>query len=492
MKVETIGPNKLLLNRYRIPVVSFYLCGILLLLHLRPASGADVTVSLSSGIPSSLLLGLFENRGKTWMKESNVPWNARYCYLTKGWVDNWGWGEKDGSYALAYMKECDELHTVPVIQYYQVTGEDGGGEDQFLEKVQTVATMTSYFGDFKLLMERAADFGKPVYILLEADGFGYLEIQSSNNPDAGAAVASTGLAELSGLPNTIAGWGQAFLALKKAAGASNALLGIHISGWASEQDLFYYSVELPLQPEVDKVYSFLAPLGLTPNATGLTWDVLVGDPLDRDADFYRLVNGDGGKHWWDTAADASVNSRSFNRYREWLHLWNRKSGKPWVLWQIPLGNSNHLNVTNTGQPREGYKDNRPEYFLGDGGIERTQRFADAGVIALLFGAGASGVSSYENDQYTDGELFMQSRAAAFFAAGGIPLEENVVKLPDHRGFRIAPLSTGSVTAERFNILGRRIAKSTTADFLIQSAPGITIIRTRDTRLLLPFPAVQLR
>ncbi len=492
MKTEKLRPNGMLLIRKRLSIVSFYLSGILLLLNLCPSSGADVTVSLTSGIPSSLLLGLFENRGKTWMKESNVPWNARYCYLTKGWVDNWGWGEKDGSYALAYMNECDEQHTVPVIQYYQVTGEDGGGEDKFLEKVQTVATMTSYFGDFKLLMERATDFGKPVYILLEADGFGYLEIQSSNNPDAGAAVASTGLAELSGLPNTIAGWGQAFLALKKAAGASNALLGIHISGWASEQDLFYYSVELPLQPEIDKVYSFLAPLGLTTNTTGLTWDVLVGDPLDRDADFYRLVNGDGGKHWWDTASGASVNSRSFNRYREWLRLWNITSGKPWVLWQIPLGNSNHLNVTNTGEPREGYKDNRPEYFLGDGGRERTQQFADAGVIALLFGAGASGVSSYENDLYTDGKLFMQSRAAAFFAAGGIPLEENVVRLPDHRGFRTTPLAAGSGNAELFTILGRRIAPSTAAYFRRRSAPGSYIVRNKATNPLQPYPVVQLR
>lgn len=433
----------------------FYVIAVILC--LRSASGGDVVVSLESGIPSSLLIGLFENRGKTWMKESGVPWNARYCYLTKGWVDNWGWGDYDGWYALDYMQECDELHTVPVIEYYQINGEAGGGEDRFLAKVQTAATMKSYFGDFKLLMQRAKDFGKPVYILLEADGFGYLQIQSSNKPDAAAAVASTGLTELAGLPNSIAGWGQAFLAIKKEVGASNALLGIHISGWASEQDLFNYSVTIPLQPEIDKVYNFLAPLGLAATSTGLTYDVLVGDPLDRDADYYRLVNNDGGKHWWDTTGSASINSRSFNRYREWLRLWNIKSGKPWVLWQIPLGNSNHLNVTNTGKPREGYKDNRPEYFLGDGGMERTQRFVDAGVIALLFGAGASGVSSYENDQYTDGELFMQSRAAAFYAAGGIALKGEAVSRPHYDRSRISILPVVPGYAEVFDIRGRVIA-----------------------------------
>jgi hypothetical protein len=404
-------------------------------------SGANVVVSIPSGIPSSLLLGLFENPGVTWMKNSGVPWNSRYCYITKGWVDNWGWGEKDGSFVLNYLKECDGLSTIPVIAYYQMNGEPGGGEDQFLAKARTDSTMKSYFSDFKLLMQRVKDFGKPVYILLEADGFGYLEIQSSNNPNSPAAVASTGMPELSGLPNTVAGWGQAFLAIKKAVGAQNAVLGIHISGWASEQDLFYYSVTIPLQPEIDKVYSFLAPLGLVANSTGLTYDVLVGDPLDRDSDFYRLVNSDGNNHWWDTTSSASINSRSFNRYREWLRLWNVKSCNPWVLWQIPLGNSNHLNVNNTGGPREGYKDNRPEYFLGTGGMQRTQKFVDAGVIALLFGAGAGGVSSYENDLYTDGNLFMKSRAAAFFAAGGIPIKTNAVIKPVHyRGQGITSLT----------------------------------------------------
>jgi len=100
-----------------------------------------------------------------------------------------------------------------------------------------------------------------------------------------------------------------------------------------------------------------------------------------------------------------------------------------VLWQIPLGNSNHLNVTNTGKPREGYKDNRPEYFFGTGNTQHLQQFAGAGVIALLFGAGTAGVSSYGNDIYTDGKSFIQSRCASFFANGGLPLKTGNVALP---------------------------------------------------------------
>jgi hypothetical protein len=434
-------------------------CSFILFGRVHPAAAAAATVpvDLSTAMPSSLLVGLFEGPGGRWMDTSRVPWNARYCYFTKGWANNWGWGAYDGSYALGYFRECDSLGTVPFIAYYQVNGEAPAyDESKFLVKCQTDSTMRSYFSDFKLLMQRAKDFGRPVYILLEADGFGYLEQSTSGNSGVAASVASTGLPELAGLPNTVAGWGLAFLAIRKAVGASNALLGIHISGWASSQDLFYYSVTIPLQPEIDKVYNFLAPLGIAANATGAAYDVLVGDPLDRDADYYRLVNNDNGVHWWDTAGTASVNSRSFNRYREWLRLWHEKSGKPWVLWQIPLGNSNQLNVKNTGKPREGYKDNRPEYFFGTGSMPRLQQFADAGVIALLFGAGADGQSSYGNDIYTDGKSFMQSRCAAFFAAGGLPLQHVGGIAPRPAPVAVRPAAGGSVTTVFHDLRGRTL------------------------------------
>ena len=431
----------------------FAICGSAIFLHAL-TGGVAAKEAAASGLPASMRVGLFENTGGTWMKNSGVPWNARYRYLTKNWVDNWGFGAYDGGFALSYMKECDGLNTIPAISYYQMNDEAGGGEGQLLIKAQNAATMKSYYGDFKILMQRAKEFGKPVYILLEPDGVGFLQSQTANKPETYAAVAVTGMPELAALPNTVAGFGLAFLAIKNAVGASNAFLGLHISGWASAQDLFAYSVTIPLQPEIDKVYNFLAPLGLTANVTGLTYDALVGDPLDRDADYYRLVQNDGGSHWWDTSATASVNSRSFNRYREWLHLWNIKSGKPWVLWQIPLGNSNHLNVYNNGNPREGYKDNRPEYFLGNGGIQHTRQFANAGVIALLFGAGTGGVSSYGNDIYTDGNSFMQSRGAAFFSDGGVTLKIHSIPgpFPDQLQLKIHPGSEG------YDIRGYRLDK----------------------------------
>jgi hypothetical protein len=381
-------------------------------------AGAAALGAIPVGLPARVAVGLFEGMGETWMKDSAVPWDMRYQYFTKGWVNNWGWGNYDGKWALDYMRECDAQRFIPVVQYYQMNGEAGGGEDRFLAKARNAATMKSYFGDFKILLQRAKEFGKPVVILVEADGYGLLQQQSSSNTSAYAAVKDTGLAELGSLPNTVAGWGLSFLQMRKAVGATNAILGIHVSAWASGKDIAYFSVTDALSPEVTKVHDFLAPLGIGSNVTGNRYDVLVGDPLDRDSEYYRLTQNQD--RWWNAADSASISSKSFNRYAEWLRLWNARANMRWILWQIPLGNSNHQNVANNGSSRQGYKDNRPEYFFGNG-TAHIAKFADAGVIGLLFGAGASGQSSYANDTYTDGQLFIKSRAGAILRAGGVPL-----------------------------------------------------------------------
>jgi hypothetical protein len=407
----------------------------------RPAAAQTPGVqgAVPAGLPNRLSVGLFETAGSTWMRDSGAPWDVRYRYFTKGWADNWGWGARDGAFATAFFNETAAQGSVPTVTLYQLFDEPGGGEAQYLAKTQTAATMRSYFSDVKLLMQRAKDFGRPVVLHVEPDLTGFLQQQSANNPNAYAAVADSGLPELAGLPNTVAGWSLAFLQLRKAVGATNVVLGIHVSAWASGLDLSHSSASAPLEPEVQKVLAFLRPAGLAANVTGATYDVLVGDPLDRDADYYRLVRGED--RWWDPSDTAPVNTKSFNRYAEWMRLWNQASGKRWVLWQLPLGNSNHLNTHNNGGAREGYKDNRPEYFFGPQGDAHRRRFANAGAVALLFGLGATGQSSFENDIYTDGQPFMRSRAGAFLRAGGLALPAPGTTLPPAGGGTPTPPPT---------------------------------------------------
>ena len=235
-------------------LLSFLLLGLAVLTP-RAVYAYETTAAGAppAGLPSRLLVGLFEDTGQTWMLNSGVPWDVRYRYFTKGWINNWGWSAADGSWGKKFLEESDAQRFLPAIQYYQMNDEPGGGEAQFLAKVGNATTMRSYFSDFKVLMQRAREFGKPVLVLVEADGFGQLQLQTGSNPNAFAAVASTGLPELAGLPNTVAGWGLAFLQMRKAVGANNVILGIHVSAWAGDGDLAHFSVTSSLANEVAKV-----------------------------------------------------------------------------------------------------------------------------------------------------------------------------------------------------------------------------------------------
>lgn len=374
---------------------------------------------LPPGFTDRLNIGLTEGNGQTWMRSTGVPFHWRYRYLVKGWVNNWGYGGTTGSFALNYMRECDAQGFKPALQFYQVRGEAPAGESNFYTKTRSAATMRTYFNDFKVLMQRAREFGKPVLVLLEADGFAYMQQQSGNNNQAYAAVAASGLPELAGLPNTVAGWGLAFLRMREAVGAHNVILGIHISAWTTGTDVMAWSgITANLATHVAEGYKFMAPLGLAPNVTGKTYDVLVGDPLDRDADYHKIVNKQD--RWW--SLEGGINTLSAARYAEWLRLWNRASGKRWVLWQIPLGNSYSRNVRADGTPRSGYRDNRVEYFF-EGELAQRHRdlFESAGVIALLFGEGATGQSTARTATWYDGKSLFAERVRSYLAQPAISL-----------------------------------------------------------------------
>jgi len=49
------------------------------------------------------------------------------------------------------------------------------------------------------------------------------------------------------------------------------------------------------------------------------------------------------------------------------------------------------------------------------------RFADAGVIGLLFGSGDGGSTTPYNDTWTDNQLFLKSRAGAVISSGGFAI-----------------------------------------------------------------------
>jgi len=381
-----------------------------------PDGAATPAGSVPVGLPQRLLVGLYASHGDTWMKASGVPWDARCRFFTRGWYDNFGYGPNDGSWLRSYLDEAKANGHIPGVAYMVLSGQPGNDS---LAKIQNPATMADYFTDFKRLLQIARNFRNPMVVMLENTEFAHIERAAKHDPTLPAAVASSGLPELADLPNTVAGWGLAFLRLRRSVGAMNVKLAIDVATWASDLDIAVGDVAVPLEPEVDRVWGFLSRMGLLPNITGDTYDLLSQHVSVHDFDYTKLVQG--RDIWWDASEAASVNSRSFNRYITWLSLWNQKAGRRWVLWEIPVGNSNSLNEANTGQPRGGYRDNRAEWVFGLSGAPHRDVLAKAGVGIMFFGLASTAQASVVNDYYTDGQLFMKSRAGAFLLSGGLVL-----------------------------------------------------------------------
>jgi hypothetical protein len=407
---------------------------------------------LPEQLPARMLVGLEDNDG-TWMAGSGVPWDVRWAYFTSnpgtsvGWYNGWVGGSLSDQWAVDWLQTATGQGFIPAIHYYLLEPDyapSGTSATQILSaKLQVPSVMKDYFGKFKLLMQAARQVVGPVIVLLEGNALGAIETQAGNDPNTYAAIADSGMPELAGLPNTVAGFGLAFLAIRQSVGATRVVLGPDIEQSAAQGDFLNHGASDDVGPHVAYQYdSYFRYFGLAANQTGATFDFVAACPSYADAD-RATAQGDNG-YWWDASDSASLNTPSFNRYANWLAQFNQASQLPWLLWQVPMGNSNSPNVDNQGGAwagpyptgyalpagctsgakigcPSGYKDNRAEYFFGNERDAHLGKFAAAGVMGLLFGAD-SGCTDQTSDYYTDGQLFMKSRAGALLSAGGFSLK----------------------------------------------------------------------
>jgi hypothetical protein len=185
-----------------------------------------------------------------------------------------------------------------------------------------------------------------------------------------------------------------------------------------------------LASHVSQLYSFFGPLGVGANATGTTFDFSASCPRAADQDDYTVKSSPGydGRDAWSPSDSASVDSPSVNRYVSFLSLYHQASGRPWILHQVPIGNSQHADTPyDPNTARSGYKDILVEYlFQYESPASTAQRtahlgnFAAAGVIGMLFGFSDDG-DMPTNDLWTDGKPFFSTHVGALSKAGGYGL-----------------------------------------------------------------------
>jgi hypothetical protein len=360
---------------------------------------ATLAAALPGWAPAHVELGLANccADGAQHARAYHARW--RYQYLTGGVNTGHGWStwNPDGSYVSTYVRQSRRAGVVPVLTYYQLLQShgagDGRGETQKdLANLDDKSLMKAYFDDVALALRRAheASAGRLVVLHVEPDLWGYVQQRAGGSDDPSrvpAAVASTGDPRLAGLPNTAAGFAQAFVRLRDAL-APEVRLGYHMSSWGTGVD--------PTQQDsapaaVDALAARSARFYRNLHAR---FDVVFTDPSDRDDGFDAKVNGDGGRSRW-SAAD-------YRRDVRWLAGMHRGTGLPLVMWQIPLGNAHLPNTWGR------FRDTHVERLLGRDPRWR-RAYRDAGVIAFLFGGGADGTTT----ERTDGGTFR--RLAARYA-----------------------------------------------------------------------------
>ena len=345
---------------------------------------APTLPALPSGWPSTLQLGMSDSPGGAAAMKATTSFGFRYQYLAAGVNTGNGWANwnSNGAFATYYIQDSVANNITPVFTYYMIRQSNPGasmGESQgVLANLQNTSTMSAYWNDLKLFFQKAGAFPNNLVVLqVEPDMWGYVQQAASgdNATSVSASVASSGMSELSGLPNNMSGFAKAVVKLRDLY-APNVKLGYHLSYWGTGTDPLYSK---PSDATIDQLAGRSAAFY---NSLAANFDVSFAEFSDRDSAFYQYQYGNPNT-WW-TAADFARNVR-------YLSDFSSATGKRIVMWQIPLGNTKMLAMNNTWGH---YQDNRPEWLLDDGAGARVnlQAYVNAGVVAFLFGGGAGGTT----------------------------------------------------------------------------------------------------
>jgi hypothetical protein len=364
-------------------------CAGLLLLSFgpNPATAAAVAVPLPAG---RLEFGV-SNLDVDWMTGSGVPWRYRFQYLAGGVNTSGNWltwqdlSKPPGQFALDYMTASTKApaNYIPVFTWYQLlqslpsTGSNELSRDY--NNLNNASTMSAYYASFKVLMQKAHQYGGQVVVHVEPDFWGYMQQKAAGGAatSIAAKVKSSGFPEAASFPDNLVGFAAELKYLRDIY-APNVVLAMHASMWSSSVDLASDPrTSINAVTEADKTSAFLVSAGIK------TWDALFNDVDDHNAAWWELAScssppcvNQSYTHWWDTD---NVKFPNFTRYLAWVAELRARTGVPQVAWQVPMGNQRYLTMNNTCGH---YQDNVAPYF-----IAHAPDLFNAGLIAVMFGGG---------------------------------------------------------------------------------------------------------
>ncbi len=416
---------------------------------IRPGSEpstAEAAGTLPSGWPTTLQLGVSDSPGGAAAVKNVAPFGFRYQYLAGGVNTGGGWANwnSNGDFVTYYVQDSVANAITPVFTYYMIRqsspGNGQGESDGVYNNLQNTSTMAAYWNDMKLFFQRAAGSNSVVFHV-EPDLWGYVQQRASNDNGAtvSAKIAGSGMTELAGLPDNMAGFAQAVVRLRNQY-APNVVLGYHMSIWGTGFDIQWS------QTNNTTTDSLATRAGNFYNSLGANFELSFAEFSDRDSGFKQAIYGDGGTSWFD--------SDDFARHARFLKKFSDVSQERLVLWQIPMGNTKMRAMNNSWNH---YQDNRVEWLLDDPTGANLQTYIDAGVVAFLFGRGADGATcacdangdGVTNPQPINGNNltslnsdddggFFKQKAAAYYSVGAMSLNGGTAPPPPTATPPVAP------------------------------------------------------
>jgi len=305
------------------------------------------------------------------------------------------------------------------VQYYALplTGQDGGelsGGD-LIDLVRDRDEMATYWTNVRDLLRELGSVEAPVELLIEQDVAGEL---LSGSPDATTipfAVADTGVEGLDGLPDTFAGWAQAWLTLRDEL-APQVRVGLTVSPWQINDDF------IPDLPTEEQASQWATAFGESYATLGARFDFL--DNI--------MVYAEGGSRGERYIPD----ERFFERLLTWVSGISAATDTRVILDNVPVGNSVYRTLDDTAFH---WRDSWVEWILAGDDFPHLVALRDAGVIGIVFGvdggretttcpcdaagdgvtnAGSQGKPSTSAD---DDGGYLAERLMAYAATGGLPL-----------------------------------------------------------------------
>lgn len=343
-----------------------------------PITPADAPKALPF---TKVQLGIL-NFDATWATAApKVAFGLRSQYLSGGVNTGTGWttwNSPPGQFALSYMQTSSTAGMLPVFDYYQLRGSSPNvGDENPNSKLQNPSTMSAYYAEFKLLMQKCATFNKAVIVHVEPDFWGFCQKAQGSAPEnIAVCVANTGMPEAAAFHDNLCGFAKLLVKLRDD-NAPQVLIAWHASHWGAGPDLIKNHADPVVQATATA--NFFLKLGAK-------FDVLFHDPSDRDAGYYQYYLNDGGGSWWV--------SGDFTRYETYLAKMAELTGRKNILWQVPLGNTK---MKTCGNVYGHYQDNRVEYWLDDKAHLNLQTFANSGGAAIIWGSPQGGCTHYDDD-----------------------------------------------------------------------------------------------